>query len=287
MHLTNLHTFITVSRTGGFHSAAERLNITQAAVSARIKTLEQHLGQHLLERGRSGATLSHAGQQLLPHAENIVRSWSHAKSMLGVPVSRTVLIRIGAQYSMWAQFVLDWSAWIMESMPEIKLELDFDFNTDMLKSVQIGKLDIAITHTITSTQGLHTIPLTGETMVLVARRPARLNDTNMPVYVRLDWGPQINDQVTRVEPRLPESKLSIGSGMLGLRYILEHDACGYVPLRAAGQLLQQKRLCRVKRAPGFKTTGHIVYNEDSPNHLFLERAVEGFLEVQAEQNKTK
>ncbi len=104
----------------------------------------------------------------------------------------------------------------------------------------------------------------------------------MPVYGRLGWGPQRNGQSARVEPRLPESKLSIGNGMLGLRYILAHDACGYVPLRAAAQLLQQKQLHRVKRAPGFKTTGHIVYSEDNSNHLFVERAIEGFLAHTAE-----
>ncbi len=281
MHLINLRTFITVSRTGGFHSAAERLNITQAAVSARIKALEDHLGQRLLERGRSGATLSEAGHQLLPHAVSIVRNWSHATSMLGVPTSRTVELRIGAQFSIWAQFILDWAAWIAGSLPEIRLQLSFDFNSDMLKAVQDGRLDIAITPATTSEQGVHMIPLAGETMVLVARRPVRLNDDNVPVYVRLDWGPQINSQITRVEPRLPDSKLSIGNGMMGLRYILEHDACGYLPLRTAAQLLQQKQLYRVKRAPSFKTTGLMVYSEDNSNHLFIERAIEGFLGTQS------
>jgi len=231
----------------------------------------------MLERGRGGATPSEAGYQLLPHAENIVRSWSHAKSMLGVPTSRTVTIRIGSQVSIWAQFVLDWAAWITVSLPETKLELDFDFSANMMTAVQDGKLDLAITHTTTSVHGMHIIPLAGETMVLVAKRPVRLSDDNMPTYVQLDWGAQINGQITRVEPRLPNSKLSIANGMLGLRYILEHDACGYVPLRTAGQYLRQNQLYRVKRAPRFKTNGYIAYSEDNPNHLFIERAVEGFL----------
>ncbi|MCP5036138.1 MAG: LysR family transcriptional regulator, partial [Rhodobacteraceae bacterium] len=107
MHLTNLRTFIAVSQTGGFHSAAERLCITQAAVSARIKKLEDHFGLRLLKRGRSGATLTEAGSQLLPHAESIVRSWNHATNMMGVPASRSVPIHVGAQFSIWGQFVLD------------------------------------------------------------------------------------------------------------------------------------------------------------------------------------
>ena len=40
VNVVSLRTFIAIARTGGFHNAAEGLNITQAAVSARIKALE-------------------------------------------------------------------------------------------------------------------------------------------------------------------------------------------------------------------------------------------------------
>ncbi|MCP5080169.1 MAG: hypothetical protein GY948_00550 [Alphaproteobacteria bacterium] len=162
------------------------------------------------------------------------------------------------------------------ALPETELELNFDFNTDMLKSVQDGRLDMAITQAAAPARGLRALPLLDEAMVLVARSPANLNDDRMPAFVRLDWGPQFNGQIARIASHLPGNKLSIGNGILGLRYILEHDACGYVPLRTARPLLQQKRLYRVKRAPKFMINGHIVYSEDNPNHLFLERAIEGF-----------
>ncbi|MCP5088901.1 MAG: LysR family transcriptional regulator [Rhodobacteraceae bacterium] len=276
MQIVNLRTFIAISRTGAFHSAAERLNITQAAVSARIKALEEQLGQRVFERGRSGATLTDAGRQLLPHAESIIRTWDHATGMLGVPVSRTVQIHIGAQFSTWAQLVLDWAAWISDALPETELNLNFDFNTDMLKLVKDGRLDMAVTHAAAPAEGMRSVSLPDETMVLVARRPGTLGDGRLPAYVGLDWGPQVSGQIARIASHLPGSKLSIGNGILGLRYILEHDACGYVPLRTAHPLLRQKRLYRIKRAPKLHITGHVVYSEDNPNLPFLERAIEGF-----------
>ncbi len=51
MHITNLRTFVAISHSGGFHSAAERLNVTQATVSTRIKALEDQLGQKVFDRG--------------------------------------------------------------------------------------------------------------------------------------------------------------------------------------------------------------------------------------------
>ncbi|MCP5111030.1 MAG: LysR family transcriptional regulator [bacterium] len=287
MQITSLRTFIAVSRTGGFHSAAERLNVTQAAVSARIKALEDQLGQRLFDRGRSGAVLTAVGQELLPHAESITRTWDHAKSMLGAPVSRPVPIRIGAQFSTWAQLILDWADWIANAIPEAELQLNFDFNMDMLKAVQDGGLDIAITQASTPAQGMHALPLSDETLVLVARRPASLNDERMPAYVRLDWGPQFSSQIARLDSHLPASRLTIGNGALGLRYILDHDACAYFPLRTVRSLLQQARLYRVKRAPKFSFAGHVVYSDDNPNHLFVERAVEGLRSVRASRHEQR
>lgn len=276
MQLSNFQTFIAVSKTGGFHSAAERLNITQAAVSARIKAFEDQLGQRVFDRGRSGASLTAAGKELLPHAENITRTWDHAKNMLGVPISRPVNIKIGAQFSTWAPLVLDWAALTTDTLPEAELDLVFDYHSNMLKSVQEGRLDIAITHAPAPETGLHMMPLPEETLVLVASRPCSLADDQIPDFLALDWGPQFNDQVKRMKGLLPQSKIHVGNGELGLKYISEHDACGYIPLRSARNLLQQKRLFRVKRAPKFKTPGNIIFSEDNPNCPFIERAVEGF-----------
>ncbi len=276
MQLSHLRTFITISKTGGFHAAAERLNITQAAVSARIKALENQLGQRLFERGRKGAVLSSAGHEFLPHAENISRTWDRARNMMGTPISRPVPIRIGSQFSTWSQLVLDWTAWITDSIPEADLFLDFDYSKNMLNAVESENLDFAIIPATTLPEGISRLLLADETLVLVASRPATLNNINMPPYIHMDWGPQFNSEVARIESRLPNSHLTIGNGELGLRYVLEYDSCGYFPYRTIRTLLQQNRLYRVKRAPRFPFSGYLIYSEENHNRLFIERAIEWF-----------
>ncbi len=287
MQLIHLRTFITVSRTGGFHAAAERLNITQAAVSARIKVLEDQLGQRLLERGRRGASLTSAGREFLVYAENISHTWDHARSMLGAPASKPVPIRIGSQFSTWAQLVLDWAGWITHSIPETELFLDFDFSKDMLSAIQNGELDFAITSATTAAPGMRSLALPDETLVLVSRRPAVLNDERMPPYIQMDWGPQFNSEVARLEKHLPHSRLTIGNGELGLRYVLEHDSCGYFPHRTISTLLRQNRLYRVKRAPRYPFSGYLVYNQDNPNRQFIERAVDWLKGIEIDVGRSR
>lgn len=65
-NLNALRAFVAAGRTLSFTKAAQELNVTQAAISHQIKTLEQQLGFHLFRRVHRGLRLTEAGQAYLP-----------------------------------------------------------------------------------------------------------------------------------------------------------------------------------------------------------------------------
>jgi DNA-binding transcriptional LysR family regulator len=68
MELIEIQAFVAVAQTGSFTSAAERLFVTQPAISRRIELLERELGAPLFERGRGGAMLTDAGHAFHTYA---------------------------------------------------------------------------------------------------------------------------------------------------------------------------------------------------------------------------
>ncbi|HEX8144140.1 MAG TPA: LysR family transcriptional regulator [Pyrinomonadaceae bacterium] len=72
MELWQLRTFRIVAETLNFTRAAERLNLTQSAVSHQVKALEKELGEPLFIRTKRGVKLSQAGKAALEHAERIL-----------------------------------------------------------------------------------------------------------------------------------------------------------------------------------------------------------------------
>src|SRR2546423_12749327 len=72
MELWQLRTFRVVAETLNFTRAAERLNLTQSAVSHQIKALEAELGEPLFIRAKRGVKLSQAGKTALEYAERIL-----------------------------------------------------------------------------------------------------------------------------------------------------------------------------------------------------------------------
>jgi DNA-binding transcriptional LysR family regulator len=85
MELGQLRTFRIVAETLNFTRAAERLNLTQSAVSHQIKALETELGEPLFIRTKRGVKVSPAGTLALEHAERIL---NEADALLDVMSGR-------------------------------------------------------------------------------------------------------------------------------------------------------------------------------------------------------
>ena len=101
MNLSALKTFLTVVALGNLNKAAERLNVTQSTVTARLDTLEEALGQRLLVRSRRGAALTKAGFAFQRHAELAVQSWEQALKAVGLPKGFSGIFSFACQGDLW------------------------------------------------------------------------------------------------------------------------------------------------------------------------------------------
>ena len=79
MEIGQVEAFLAVGTFGGFRRAADALRVTQPAISARIRALEQSLGVPLFVRSQSGLTLSAAGRAFRPHAEQLLHAVAQAR----------------------------------------------------------------------------------------------------------------------------------------------------------------------------------------------------------------
>jgi DNA-binding transcriptional LysR family regulator len=75
VHGRDLRYFVAVAEDLHFTRAAERLFISQPALSKQIRMLERQLGAPLFDRGRDGARLTPVGEALLPHARRVLAAW--------------------------------------------------------------------------------------------------------------------------------------------------------------------------------------------------------------------
>src|SRR5690349_19161718 len=97
MKIQHLRFFAAVIDCGGVVKAAERLRVSQPAVSAGLKALEQELGQSLFERARGGRRLRPTSKAMRFHrdAVEILRQCDAARAQFGTTEPRPARLRIG------------------------------------------------------------------------------------------------------------------------------------------------------------------------------------------------
>jgi len=117
-----LASFVAVAEAGGFSEAAARVHRTQSAVSMQIKRLEERLGRTLFERSARGATLTPAGELLLPHARAILRAHREALALFERDAVQGRVV-VGAPDDYAATFLPASLARFADTHPKVEVEL--------------------------------------------------------------------------------------------------------------------------------------------------------------------
>jgi DNA-binding transcriptional LysR family regulator len=142
MEIYQLRTFVTVAQQGHLTQAAEQLHLSQPAVTAQIKALEEEVGLPLVERITGGVMLTLAGQELLPRAQGILLSArqivDHARSMKGQLSGRA---RIGIVLTPDILRVGPWIAALSAQHPLLDLRLLHGVTGDVLNLVRKKELN--------------------------------------------------------------------------------------------------------------------------------------------------
>ena len=73
LDIDTMRALIAIEETGGITSAAEKLNLSQSAVSHKIKRLEERFNRQLLYRNKSRVHFNYDGEKLLGYAHKIIR----------------------------------------------------------------------------------------------------------------------------------------------------------------------------------------------------------------------
>jgi DNA-binding transcriptional LysR family regulator len=142
MELYQLRTFVAVADSGHITRASEKLHLSQPAVSAHIKALEEGLGVRLFERSPGGMLLTRAGTQLRDQAEKILaeveRLRQLAASLKGDIVGR---LRVGTASDPEFIRVGEFLHRTVERYPLLELELHHEVSGAALEQVRTGQLD--------------------------------------------------------------------------------------------------------------------------------------------------
>jgi DNA-binding transcriptional LysR family regulator len=147
--------------------AAEKLFITQSALSSRIAALEEELGVLLLDRRDKQFRVTIVGTRFFGYAQRLLEMQRQIKSELGADATRSLLLRIGAIESVVHSWLSDWLQQMRANHPNFELELTVETTPLLIEQLRRGTLDLVFAALPAGGEGVRTRALQPMEMVFV------------------------------------------------------------------------------------------------------------------------
>ncbi|MDL4774855.1 LysR family transcriptional regulator [Actinomadura xylanilytica] len=143
-HLRDLRYFVAVAEELSFTRAAERLFVSQPALSKQIKQLEDQLRVKLFDRDRRSVTLTAPGQALLTAAREMVRSWDETqRAVSDAAAAQAALLTVGLSTSLGRGLLPPLRARFAERRPNWRLRIRQINWDDATAGLASGDVDVA------------------------------------------------------------------------------------------------------------------------------------------------
>ncbi|MCY0093017.1 LysR family transcriptional regulator [Hoeflea ulvae] len=144
LNIEQLRTFLEVVRLGGVRKAAQSLSITQPAVSARIKSLEDSLAVELFYRNSGGLTLTKRGEMLIRYAEQFEHLSEQVTANIISPDAIEQQLRLGVAETVAQSWLPDFVSALHHRFPKVEIEIDVDVSTNLRERLLDREIDLAI-----------------------------------------------------------------------------------------------------------------------------------------------
>jgi LysR family transcriptional regulator, flagellar master operon regulator len=271
-----LSTFLEVSRTLHFRIASENLFITQSAVSARIKLLEDDLGVLLFDRTHKHLKLTMEGHRLIKHANELLFMWQKTKHDVGLAEYDAHQLAIGSMNSIWDIVLQGWLQKIHRNLDTVSLFTNTYSPVELRKNVINRTVDIAFLFEPPFVEDLVTEKVATVPLHLVTTAPEHSEEMNLDNYIMVDYGESVNTLHMREFHDAPPARHYMSQPRIALNYILQAGGSAHLPRQMTFEHVDAEHLYVVENAPVYHREIFAVYLAKSQKTEIIKQAISLF-----------
>lgn len=171
MDLILLRSLLAVADTGTVTAAADRINVSQSALSRRLQQLEEYLGAELMVRGRKGIELTAMGRLVEAEARSLVDRFDNLRQQVQAHQQlETGIVTIGGGATAVSFLLPQAIASFRADSPDIRFQLKEAGSREVAADIASGRLELGLVTLPVQTHDLDVHRLMTDRIVLVARR---------------------------------------------------------------------------------------------------------------------
>lgn len=261
MKIELLTTFLEVSQTLHVRVTAENLYLTQAAVSSRIKQLEEELGVLLFDRTQKRLKLTAEGHRLVKHANEMMIMWQKLKQDVSVAQTNSHQLFVGSMMSIWDIVLQDWLQKIHRNLDDVHLFTQTYSPLELRKQVISRLIDIAFLFEPPFVEDIVNEKVASVPLQLVSTDKEQTFNTmeNIENMVMVDYGESVNSQILRDYGSFDVIRHHMSQPRIALNFILEASGCAYLPKQMCFEHIRKGKLHPVDKAPEYSRDIYAIY----------------------------
>lgn len=277
MDLELLRTFLVVKRLRHFGNTAAELFLTPAAVSARIKKLEETLGVTLIDRQTRAFELTPEGNRLVRHAELLLAEWVNAVQEVAFGGTSHQQLALAGTYSTWDFLLQDWMQAMADADPNLALIAHALSETAIQQRVLNRVLDLGFVFEPPVLPELNVAQVAVTKLILVStQKGTTVAQALGRGYVMVDWGLSFWVQHERKFPDIEVPQYRMGRGRMARAFILARGGAAYLTEGTVREGLLDGNLHVVEQAPVFERSVHAIYLNRSHKHALINKVLSLF-----------
>lgn len=273
MDVKVFRTFLELAKVRHFGRAAENLYLTQAAVSARIKQLENYFDAQLFTRDRNNIKLTTAGERLVNYAEIMVATLQQAKFELSLESGKALQLTLGGTPNIWDAYLQNCLSVVTDAFS------GYGFMAEVMGREQLNRqllertLDMAFAFDPIKAEELQCKKVAELMLVLVSTREDTLETVFTNKYVYVDWGSRFASEHAERHPQTPAPFLRTSTARIALDFILEKGGSAYLPVSLVEPFINSGQLYQVQDVAEWSRPIYLSYRKNSSS-------VEAILQVE-------
>ena len=161
-----LFTLLKVYETGNYTRAAEKLSLTQPAVSQHIKQIERELGTVVFDRSGGKIRPTPEGTLVIQYAERVVSLYENLQRALEDKRKSIDRLRVGITHTSESNIVTEVLAQYAEQFDNMKITIQTDTISNLYEMLKTYKIDIAIVEGAVADPSINSVMLDTDSLVL-------------------------------------------------------------------------------------------------------------------------
>ena len=274
MDIDLLKTFLELNRTRHFGRAAENLFISQSAVSARIKQLEDSIGAPLFTRDRNNIQLTAVGEKMVRHADAIVMAWGRVKQDVILQDAMTDSLVIAGVPSLWDVFMQNWLSKMSATLRKTAIHAEVLGQEQLLRQLLNGTVELGFGFESPRIGELQVDEILQFELIMVSSEAsmtaAKALDRN---YILVNWGTSFATAHVRYFPNAPAARLHVGVGRIAHEFLLKSGGSAYIAEPMVRHDISAQRLFRIEDAPVIHRTAFAMYNPGTDKQAMINKAI--------------